>query len=110
MRLSRDHLTFKALAALDEAAEATGPVPKSFALRFALAYLYAISTGERWMFDEFWRRATEPCAGDFAGALARRQSLNAAFNGICRVAGMERTPELMQRLRQAQERREQRPD
>ncbi len=82
MRLSRDHLTFKALAALDEAAEATGPVPKSFALRFALAYLYAISTGERWMFDEFWRRATEPCAGDFAGALARRQSLNAAFNGI----------------------------
>jgi hypothetical protein len=106
MRFSRDHLTFKALLAVDEAADSQAPIAKSFGLRFALAYLYAISPGERWMFDEFWRRATENLGGDFASALARRQSLNAAFNGICRAAGTERTPELMQRLRQARERRE----
>lgn len=109
MRFSRDHLTFKALLAVDEAADSQAPIAKSFGLRFALAYLYAISPGERWMFDEFWRRATENLGGDFASALARRQSLNAASNGICRVAGTERTPELMQRLRQAREHREQRP-
>jgi hypothetical protein len=68
---------------------------ESFGLRFALAYLYAISPGERWMFDEFWRRATESAGGDFASALARRQSPNAALNSICRAAGMERTPELI---------------
>jgi hypothetical protein len=101
MRLSRDHLTFKALVTLDDAAECTGPAPKSFGLRFALAYLYATTAGERWLFDDFWKRATGPTGADYMPALARRQSLTACLNGICRAAGMERTPELMQRLRQA---------
>jgi hypothetical protein len=60
MRFSKEHLTFKALVALDEAAESAGPVPRSFALRFALAYLYATTTGERWLFDDFWKQATVP--------------------------------------------------
>jgi hypothetical protein len=101
MRLSRDHLAFKALVTLDDAAECARPAPKSFGLRFALAYLYATTAGERWLFDEFWRHATAPVGSDYNSAFARRQSLTACLNGICRAAGMERTPELMQRLRKA---------
>lgn len=101
MRFSKEHLTFKALMALDEAAESTGPVPRNFALRFALACLYATTAGDRWLFDDFWKQATSPAGADYVSALARRQSLTACLNGICRAAGMERTPELMQRLRKA---------
>lgn len=101
MRLARDHLTFKALVALDEAAESNGPIPKSFALRFALAYLYATSHGERWLFDQFWRNAIAPAGSTYVSAMARRQTLEACLNGICRGAGMERTPDMIARLRTA---------
>lgn len=101
MRFSKQHLTFKALVALDEAAESVEPVPKSFALRFALAYLYASTNGERWLFDDFWRTATSPAGSDYIRAMARRQTLNACLTGICRAAGMERTPDLLCRLREA---------
>lgn len=101
MRLSRQHLTFKALVALDEAAESSGPVPKSFALRFALAYLYATSTGERWQFDQFWLNATGASGADYIRAMARKQALCASLNGICRAVDMERTPELIGKLRSA---------
>ena len=101
MRFSREHLTFKALVALDEAAESRETVPKSFALRFALAYLYAITVGERWLFDEFWRVATGHVGNDYLSRLARQQTLTACLNGICRAAGTERTPELIQKLRKA---------
>jgi hypothetical protein len=47
MQFSKEHPIFKASAALDEAAECVEAVPKSFALRFALAYLYATTAGER---------------------------------------------------------------
>jgi len=104
MRFSPDHLTFKALVALDEAVESKAPVPKTFALRFALAYLYAVSSGERWMFDAFWREATEPRATDYHNMLCRHQALTAALNGICRAAGTERTADLIQRLRLARAR------
>lgn len=101
MRFSKEHLTFKALVALDEAAESLEPVPKSFALRFALAYLYASTDGDRWLFDDFWRTATSTAGPDYIGAVARRQTLNACLTGICRSVGMERTPDLMGKLRQA---------
>jgi hypothetical protein len=109
MRFSKEHLTFKALLALDEAAESAGPVPKSFALRFALAFLYATSSGDRWLFDEFWRRATDAAGPDYVSAMARRQSLSACLNGICRAAGMERTPELIRSFREARGSDGQRP-
>ncbi len=101
MRFSKEHLTFKALVALDEAAENAGPVPKSFALRFALAYLFATTAGERWLFDQFWQRATCSSGTDYIGEMARKQALSASLNGICRAAGMERTPELICKLRTA---------
>lgn len=103
MRFSKEHLTFKALVGLDEAAESSGPVPPSFALRFALAYLYATSDGERWLYDDFWRAATRQPGSDFMSAMCRRQTLTACLNGICRAAGSERTPDLMQQLRKARE-------
>jgi hypothetical protein len=45
-----------ALAAVDEAADqsAEGPVQRTLALRFALAFL-ANFAEERWPFDNFWR-------------------------------------------------------
>ena len=43
MRFSRDHLTFKALVALDEVLNSATAVPPSFALRFALAYLWTVA-------------------------------------------------------------------
>lgn len=101
MRFSKEHLTFKALVALDEPAESVGPVPKSFALRFALAYLYASTNGQRWLFDDFWRTAISPAGPDYIKAMARRQTLNACLTGICRAAGMERTPDLICELRAA---------
>lgn len=66
MRFSKEHLTFKALVALDEAAERTQAVPKSFALRFALAYLFTTTEGERWLFDDLWRNATSPADSDYS--------------------------------------------
>jgi hypothetical protein len=101
MRFSREHLTFKALVVLDEAAESRKTVPRSFALRFALAYLYATTAGERWLFDDFWRVATGPTGDHYLSRLSRQQTLTACLNGICRAAGTERTPELIQKLRKA---------
>jgi len=102
MRFSKEHLTFKALVALEEAAEGAEPIPKSFALRSALAYRYARTNGERRRrFDDFWRTATSQARSDHIRAMARRQSVNACLTGICRAAGMERTPDLLCRLREA---------
>lgn len=75
MRFSAEHLRFKALVALDEAAEAETPVAKSFSLRFALAYLYACSSGERWMFDQFWQAVTEPCGEAYLDIFGRNQCI-----------------------------------
>lgn len=101
MRFSAEHLRFKALVAIDEAAEARDAVPKSFSLRFALAYLYAVSAADRAIFDEFWQAATTSSDGTYMGSLCRLQTLNALMNAICRAVGCERTPDLMAKLRAA---------
>jgi hypothetical protein len=56
MRFGMSDLRERALAAVDEAAEQTAnaPVPRSLALRFALAFL-ANFADDRWPFDNFWR-------------------------------------------------------
>ena len=61
MRFDRDHLTFKALCALDEAIDQcdAAPIKPTFALRFALAYLFAVSDGQRAPYDAFWREVTD---------------------------------------------------
>jgi hypothetical protein len=55
-RFGMSDLRDRALAAVDEAAAQTanGPVQRSLALRFALAFL-ANFAEERWPFDNFWR-------------------------------------------------------
>jgi hypothetical protein len=69
-----------ALAAVDEAAGNTrkGPVRRSLALRFALAFFVNFAD-ERWPFDEFWRAIANP------NDRARWQNANAARNAIRRV-------------------------
>ena len=95
MRLAIDQLKGKALAALEEAAERAGeaPVRPSHALRFALAFLYAIGDGERWPFDGFWQAVTRGAGSaeqPGAAAIGRSQSANACLNAIYRSVGMLR--------------------
>lgn len=47
IRLTREHLVMKALAALGELAHqnSAGPIRPGMAIRFALAYLYSVSDG-----------------------------------------------------------------
>jgi len=69
-----------ALAAVDEAADqsANGPVPRTLALRFALAFL-ANFADDRWPFDNFWRALATP------NERRRWQNANAARNAIRRA-------------------------
>lgn len=96
---------FKALAALEEAADRTHdePVRPTYSLRFALAYLYAVSSGERWPFDGFWRAATRDWgkedAGRGAAGVGRWQAANACLNAIYRGLGLARDHSAGPRLR-----------
>ena len=76
----------KTLAAVEEAAaEAmSGPVQRSKALAFALAYLWAYGSGSREPFDRFWK----DIAHEYE--IGRRQSVNASLNGIYRALGLDR--------------------
>ena len=69
-----------ALAAVDEAADQSkeGPVHRSLALRFALAFL-ANFADERWPFDNFWRSIAT------VNERGRWQNANAARNAIRRA-------------------------
>lgn len=61
MRVARDRLIFLALCTLDEIVDQAKhrPVRPSFALRFTLAFLHALSDGkERACYDGFWRCVT----------------------------------------------------
>ena len=61
MRVGRERLIFLGLCALDEFRDQAkeGPIPPSFALRFTLAALFALSDGkERDCFNGFWRNVT----------------------------------------------------
>jgi hypothetical protein len=62
MRFEREVLINKALAALDEAIEQCReePIKPGAALRFALAFLYACSDGDRRGYDGFWRIVQDP--------------------------------------------------
>jgi hypothetical protein len=82
MRFSEQELIFKALVALDDVAEQCAePYRPGFALRFALAFLYAHSDGEREPYDRFWRGLQDPHA-DVPGARDRRyrRSIELAHN------------------------------
>jgi hypothetical protein len=90
-RFSPADLRDKALAAVAEAAEEAlqGPVRRTEALRFAMAYL-ANLTEERRAFDLFWREIARPLEGDRgAQDFGRRQTINNLVAYIHRLVGCE---------------------
>ena len=101
MRFSPEQLKWMALVALDEIAASPEPVPKSYLLRFALAYLYAAGDGPKWIYDSFWKAATTPGPemwSEYQRDLCRRQNMEASMNGMCRHAGWERTINVITQL------------
>ncbi|QAY80313.1 hypothetical protein [Sphingosinicella sp. BN140058] len=86
MGFAKHTLRDKALEALEEAAAAAaeGPVQRSKALGFALAYLWAASGAERDQFDWFWKSL----AGDHE--IGRAQNVNASLKGIYLALGLRR--------------------
>jgi hypothetical protein len=106
MRFDRNHLTFKALCALDEAIDQcdAAPIRPTFALRFALAYLFAVSDGRRDPYDAFWREIRDGKGSAFSEAsrrYVRTTYARTALAGISRSVGVELTAEMVQRLRDA---------
>ena len=82
-RFAPHELRDKALAAIEEAAERAkaGPVERTKALSFALAYLWSTSGGERWPFDWFWESIAEE------HDIGRTQNVWASLNAVKRVVG-----------------------
>jgi hypothetical protein len=83
-RFGMSDLRQRALAAVDEATDDAnkGPVRRTLALRFTLAFL-ANFAGERWPFDNFWQ--TIGSKND----RVRWQNANAARNAIRRAVGVD---------------------
>jgi hypothetical protein len=103
MRIESDLLVFKALCALDQAANEceAGPLRRTFALRFALAYLFAVSKGDRQAFDDFWRIIADPIEWGYSESQARYfrgSHARTALKGIALSVGYPQTPEAIQRL------------
>lgn len=94
MRFSQNELKAKALLALEEVNQESRyrPVRRTLVLRFALAYLWAVSRGERDCFDEFWQRIAE------RGDLHRFGYCDTALSSIYRAVGIEREHELSMRM------------
>ena len=106
MRFDRDQLTFKALCALDEAINQcdAAPIKPTFALRFALAYLFAVSDGRRDPYDAFWREIRDPKASAFSDSARRYVRTSYARTALARISrgvGVELTADVMQHLRDA---------
>lgn len=107
MRLAVDQLTMKALLALEEGAleVRAGTARPSFAIRFALAYLYAVGNGERWLFDEYWQgiigKAGQEQASRYLAGVVRQNTVEASLNGIYRSVGIERTVSVLDAARAA---------
>jgi hypothetical protein len=88
--LSAEQLRDKALLALEDAVqECRYRTPRrSFAIRFALTYLWATSTADRRPFEEFWRAlGAEKSPWSFGVA-------NSGLSGIYRALGVERKDEV----------------
>ncbi len=99
MRISRDHLTFKALVALYEVAQQgyDGLVPHTRSLRFLLAYLHSVSRDDRSTFDEFWQTCQSTPPGPQSG-YQRGSYLNSCWQGIARGTGAQLTMEYIERI------------
>ena len=96
-----DELVTRALLVLEAALVETDkrPVPRTLALRFTLAYLYAVARRDRACFDSFWRNVTDdrPCQDgeERLRGLGRSANANADLNGLYRAVGAKRTNDMM---------------
>jgi hypothetical protein len=96
MRIPSDRLATKALLALEEAAAAAehSPLQPSLAVRFALAYLYAIGAGDRGPYDLFWD-AVRKRGEEYNDCILRFSMARAALEAIYRDVGHPRSREMM---------------
>lgn len=103
MGFGTDKLIIKALHAVEDAAwlAQKGPVDPSFALRFALAFLYAHTDGkDRESFDMFWRIVTDH-PSQYRHSIeniqntCRSSHASREVYGIYRAVGVYRSTELM---------------
>jgi hypothetical protein len=93
----------KALLALDEAIDQARikPVAPTFALRFALAWLFTQSNGWREPYDAFWRVIRDPfswASSDVQRAYLRPTKARTEFYRICRSIGIEPTGAFLSEL------------
>ena len=93
MRFEPDQLRNKALLALEEVLQESHyrRPRRSIALRFAMAYLWSISRGERRYFDDFWRALVEGHPWSFSTA-------DQALGWIYRGLGVRRDEDLSTRM------------
>ena len=94
MGFGPNELRSKALVALEDAVQECryGQPRRSFALRFALAYLWATSNADRAPFESFWRALGQPKSPWSFGAD------DGALLALYRALGVERDPELEMRM------------
>jgi hypothetical protein len=94
MGFGPEQLRDKALLALEEAVQECrrSPPRRSFALRFALAYLWVYGSTDREPFDRFWR-----VIGDRKSPWSF-SAANGALLAIYRTLGVERDEDLSMRL------------
>lgn len=100
----REHLIFKALAALSEVKEAAAStvIQPTLTLRFCLAFLYAQGAGDRCAYDDFWRDMQDEWRSSTdGGRYMRRTQLTTCMNGIIDDLGFHASPAVMECLRRA---------
>lgn len=103
LRIGTDKLIVKALHAVEDACwlAQSGAVDPSFALRFALAFLYAHSHREdRESFDMFWKIVTDHPSqyrheSDTIQNTCRSSHANREAYGIYRAVGVYRSTDMM---------------
>lgn len=106
MRFTQEQLTWKALCVVSEATEQARKtaVKPTLGLRFALAYLYAVSSdGDRRCYDGFWKEIQEPHneVHHPNDSQQRRGTLAQGYmDCICRSVGVYPTFEVIHRLRE----------
>ena len=106
MFIQSERLATKALLALEKIARQadSGPLRPSLAVRFALAYLFSISDGDREPFDSFWQ-ALGFGGSDYAKQVQRCALVSASLSAIYLQVGRERTPSMMFYLARRPEKR-----
>jgi hypothetical protein len=101
VRIGTDKLIVKALHSLEEVGwqAQRGPIAPTFGLRFALAFLYAHSDGNRESFDEFWRVVTDPGnhgqSTDSSVNIVRSNHASRELYGIYRSLGVYRSTDMI---------------